>query len=705
MTDAGAVEQDVWSRLLVEVPAFLALPRGSNPETDRQLLDTVKDETNNPNYNGSSTLDMAGIGSDFGIVLDELVEGHQFLSAYVVRDSKKSPKHLTITGTTSNKAVVATVTDSGRSSPAPATGAVTRGRMNRSGKTIGTVGLSNLGNTCYMNSALQCLRNVEELTKYFLAGQAENELNTENPLGKGGHIAMVYNSLLKEIYKDQVPSSVAPRQFKNTFGRYFGSFSGYGQQDSQEFLGILLDALQEDLNRIKKKPYIEKPDSTDEMVNDPKALAKMADQVWDISKKRDDSVIGDLFAGMYKSTLVCPECAKVSITFDPFNTVTLQLPIENTWSHELRFFPLNGKPYKIVVDMDKHGSIKTLKEFVSQRTRVPTERLFLAETFKDHFYKFYEDMKPVSEEITKEDMVNIYELERAPTNWPPRNVKNRSLSSPSQEDEQEQYNLIPVLQRKEQAKSSYNHNYTWTLQPFFIVLSPEESCNEEAVRRKVLEQVINQTTFHWEESDSGESNDDSLDQDVVVTTGSDASSGDGKVIATSVDGEDDVVDVSMKERTAQDSSETMTDIQERKRKFHSKRPRWVTDLKAPVNFDAYTDLFELGYFKGSGEEVVPVGWSMSPDQEPMKLSSRYVRRPDPVTVNVRKGSLESDIESDDSPKELPELAATRMNDESSEEDSAPSHTNVCILHTIPKQLLTSFRFCRFARLLIAQFLK
>jgi hypothetical protein len=89
----------------------------------------------------------------------------------------------------------------------------------------------------------------------------------------------------------------------------------------------------------------------------------------------------------------------------------------------------------------------------------------------------------------------------------------------------------------------------------------------------------------------------------------------------------------------------------------------------------------------------------------MKLSSRYVRRPDPVTVKVRRGSLESDIESDDSPKELPELAATRMNDESSEEDSALSHTNVCILHTIPKQLLTCFRFCRFARLLIAQFLK
>jgi ubiquitin carboxyl-terminal hydrolase 4/11/15 len=72
--------------------------------------------------------------------------------------------------------------------------------------------------------------------------------------------------LLHDIYADNAPSSLAPRNFKTTIGRYGASFSGYAQQDSQEFLGFLLDGLQEDLNRIHKKPYIEKPDSTDEMV-------------------------------------------------------------------------------------------------------------------------------------------------------------------------------------------------------------------------------------------------------------------------------------------------------------------------------------------------------------------------------------------------------------------------------------------------------
>lgn len=161
-------------------------------------------------------------------------------------------------------------------------------------------------------------------------GNYTKELNFNNPLGNNGNIAKAYANLLKEMYTGS-NSSFAPKNFKNIIGRYGPSFSGYQQQDSQEFLLFLLDGLQEDLNRIDKKPYIEKPDSTDEMVHDVEALREMADTCWDIYKKRNDSVITDLFAGMYKSTVVCPVCDKVSIIFDPFNNLTLQLPIENMW--------------------------------------------------------------------------------------------------------------------------------------------------------------------------------------------------------------------------------------------------------------------------------------------------------------------------------------------------------------------------------------
>jgi ubiquitin C-terminal hydrolase len=81
-----------------------------------------------------------------------------------------------------------------------------------------------------------------------------------------------------------------------------------------------MDLLHEDLNRIKDKPSVESIESDgrpDEI------MSAISLQNY---HKRNMSIITDLMVGQYKSELHCPDCNRVSITFDPYMTVTLPLP-------------------------------------------------------------------------------------------------------------------------------------------------------------------------------------------------------------------------------------------------------------------------------------------------------------------------------------------------------------------------------------------
>ena len=184
----------------------------------------------------------------------------------------------------------------------------------------GMVGLMNLGNTCYMNSTLQCLSNSFDLTKYFLLQYFRNEINTGNKLGSNGSVAMRYFNLLCEMWIGD-GKRINPEVFVKTFKKLKSQFAGSRQQDAQEFLSVLLDQLHEDLNRITDKPYIEllekQPDEDD---------LTASKRWWDLHKKREDSIIIDLFNGQFKSETICQECGKSSITYDPFLSLCVPFP-------------------------------------------------------------------------------------------------------------------------------------------------------------------------------------------------------------------------------------------------------------------------------------------------------------------------------------------------------------------------------------------
>ena len=337
---------------------------------------------------------------------------------------------------------------------------------------------------------------------------------------------------------------------------------------------FLLDGLQEDLNRIHKKPYIEKPDSTDEMVHNPTALSEMADKCWDIYKARNDSVITDLFAGMYKSTVVCPICEKVSIIFDPFNNLTLQLPIENLWSRTIIFFPLYSRPIKVSVDIDKNATFKDLKEHLAKKVGIDARKTVLAEVYKQRFFKIYDDKITISEEkIVDADIVTLHELEDIPTNYPAPKKKGprRAMLAYMNTDEDEDQDLpdsdspladkmlVSIFHRVHRDSSSRSPQKALFGAPSFIVLDREEAADYDAILKKVLAKVATMTTTDIlrdsaQDSDRLDGSVSDLatspqeDSDTVLMNTEDAdSSSDSKIQANSVQSEDGMVDISMKD--------------------------------------------------------------------------------------------------------------------------------------------------------------
>jgi len=267
-------------------------------------------------------------------------------------------------------------------------------------KVPGVVGIRNHGNTCFINSILQCLSYTDILAEYFVLDQYKSDLRrrrrlnafTKAAAGTGkGEVTEQLAMLLKSLWSLQYDPEISDK-FKSLVDKYGSQYKGGSQHDAQEFLLWLLDRVHEDLNTATKKKY-KHIKSSSGRPDDVVAAESLANYT-----RCNNSFVVDIFQAQFRSSLTCPSCERQSNTFDPFLCVSLPIPQKQVRPVVVTVLYIDQSPrqVRIGLTLPQDADVKELRESLSKDTGIETNQLLLAEIDGLCFQKTFSDSQPLS---------------------------------------------------------------------------------------------------------------------------------------------------------------------------------------------------------------------------------------------------------------------------------------------------------------------
>ena len=185
----------------------------------------------------------------------------------------------------------------------------------------GKKGLANLGNTCYMNSCLQCLSQLDYFNPrnedYLDECQKRDCIDNDTLINE-------WNQLMINVWKNDKASFVNPQSFLrkmiSEIHREKKIFDNFSQNDVSEFLTLLLELFHKDL---KKKVTIN-------VNGNPKTPSdKIAFRALNQWKKDFENSYSCIIKNFYSQMITftsCTECDYITTNHEPFVVLNIEIP-------------------------------------------------------------------------------------------------------------------------------------------------------------------------------------------------------------------------------------------------------------------------------------------------------------------------------------------------------------------------------------------